>query len=112
MLDAIFSLQRKYCGHVLSIIASVVRLCGTHDRISGRKLWRMAISSSLRMLTVSGTRLTRLTIESVTICMREDTPSSRHDCAPAVSIYHVGLMHTAMAGNNGHNITQCTRQRR
>jgi len=41
----------------------------THERISGRKLWRMAISSSLRMLTVSGTRLTRLTIESVTICV-------------------------------------------
>ncbi len=40
----------------------------THERISGRKLWRMAINSSLRMLTVSGTRLTRLTIESVTIC--------------------------------------------
>ena len=41
----------------------------SHLRISGRvKLWRIAMSSSLRTLTVSGTRFSRLTIESVTIC--------------------------------------------
>jgi hypothetical protein len=40
-----------------------------HLLISGRvKLWRIAMSSSFRTLTVSGTRFSRLTIESVTTC--------------------------------------------
>ena len=52
-----------------------------HLRISGRvKLWRIAMSSSLRTLTVSGTRFSKLTIESVTTCrqLRRRLPLHSH----------------------------------